>query len=215
MTSKVDKVNILGVLVDKVDMKTAVAKIEEFINQQENKLVVTPGAEVIVQAWENDRLREIINSAALVVPDGAGVVWASKILGQPLKERVAGIDLVKRLLACGEEQGYKFYFLGGKPGVAKQAKREVKERYPNLIIYTHHGYLTRKLERKVITEIRAQPVDILLVGMGVPLQEKWLAAYLSKVDVPVGIGVGGTFDVLAKEKDRAPKFMQKSGLEWL
>jgi len=210
-----ERVDILGVLVDKVNQKEALNKIKSFINSKDSHIIVTPNAEMIIRAHQDEELKRIINSADLVIPDGTGVVLASKLLGNPLAERVAGIDLVKELLETGSKKGYNFYFLGGAPKVAKEAKAKIKNKYSNLNIRTHHGYLDRELEKKVVEELQDNRVDILLVGMGVPLQEKWLNKQLSKVDVPVGIGVGGTFDILAGKKKRAPKMMQNFHLEWL
>ncbi|GAB6100082.1 WecB/TagA/CpsF family glycosyltransferase [Halanaerocella petrolearia] len=211
----VNKVDILGVLIDQVNMSETVERVEKFVQSETSNLVVTPNAEMIVQANEDLVLKRIINSAQLAIPDGAGVVLATKLLGKPLNERVAGVDLVKKLLAKGNKSGYSFYFLGAAPGVAKQAKQKVLEKYPNLTIFTHHGYLDRESEQQVVADIKNQSIDILLVGMGVPLQEKWLATYLHELAVPVGIGVGGSFDILAGNKKRAPIMMQQLNLEWL
>lgn len=212
--TKQRKVNILGVTVDNLALETAVEEVEQLITA-EGQLVVTPNPEMIMEAQRDCRLREILNSAQLALPDGIGVVWAAQILGQPLLERIAGIDLVQELLARGAAAEYNFYFLGAKPGVAEQAKEKVKQQYPELTIYTHHGYLDRAEEQQVIQEINCREIDILLVGMGVPRQEKWLAYHLPHLTVGVGIGVGGAFDVLAGKKQRAPQVLQQLGLEWL
>ncbi|OCL25475.1 N-acetylmannosaminyltransferase [Orenia metallireducens] len=210
-----DRVDILGVLVDRVAQKEALNRVKSFIDSQNSHIIVTPNAEMIVRAHQDEELKRILNSADLVIPDGTGVVLASKLLGDPLAERVTGIDLVKDLLEIGSKVGYNFYFLGGAPKVAQEAKTKVKEKYPNLNIRTHHGYLDRESETKVLEELENNRVDILLVGMGVPLQEKWLYKHLANLKVPVGIGVGGTFDILAGKKKRAPKVMQNFHLEWL
>ncbi len=208
------RVDILGVLVDQVDMNGAVNRIEEWILNKEGKMVVTPNAEMIIRAYYDDNLRQIINSAQLIIPDGAGVVLAARLLGVQLQGRVAGIDLVERLFEEGARKGYTLYFLGGKPGVAKLAAFKVKERYSELKIKAHHGYLDRELEEKILNEIKRERPDILLVGMGVPLQEMWLKKYLPQVEVGVGVGVGGSFDILAGNKRRAPQLLQNLNLEW-
>ncbi len=205
---------ILGVTVDNLTLETAVEEVER-LAAVGGQLVVTPNPEMIMRAQTDCRLREILNSAHLALPDGIGVVWAAQILEQPLLERVAGIDLVQELLARGGAAGYNFYFLGAKPGVAEQAKENVKQQYPKLTVHTHHGYLDRPEERQVIQEINCREIDILLVGMGVPRQEKWLAYHLPHLTVGVGIGVGGAFDVLAGKKQRAPQVLQQLRLEWL
>ncbi|GAB6138189.1 WecB/TagA/CpsF family glycosyltransferase [Halanaerobaculum tunisiense] len=212
----IDQVNILGVAIDQVTREEALTRIEELVETESlGNLVVTPNAEMIMQATKNQTLQEIINSAQLRVPDGAGVVLASHLLGQPLAQRVAGIDLVQQLLARGNKMGYTFYFLGAASGVAREAKKRVLADYSQLDILTHHGYLDHQAEKEVVAELQAQEIDILLVGMGVPLQEKWLATYLDELQIPVGIGVGGTFDILAGKKTRAPVMIQQLGLEWL
>jgi len=122
---------------------------------------------------------------------------------------------VQNLFQLGVERDYSFYFLGAAPNVAKLAQKRVLERYSALEINYHHGYLTRLLEEKVINDIMENEPNILLVGMGVPLQEKWLAKHLTKFDGIVGIGVGGAFDILAGTKSRAPDLMQQLKLEWL
>ena len=208
------RVKILGVLVDQVDITTAVERINDFVDSKENKLIVTPNAEMIMEAQGDERLQRIINEADLALPDGAGVVIASQILGQAIPERIAGIDIVQELFARGKQKEYSFYFLGGAPSVAQKAKERVLASYSNLKINVHHGYLTRELEEQVINDIIKKSPDILLVGMGVPLQEKWLARYLDEFSDLVGMGVGGTFDILAGAKKRAPQWMQQLYLEW-
>ncbi|MGM0370795.1 MAG: WecB/TagA/CpsF family glycosyltransferase [Bacillota bacterium] len=210
-----ERVKILDVLIDKVDTQRALARVAEFVKADTNKLIVTPNSEMIFQSEEDLRLQEIINGADLALPDGAGVVLASQILGKPLPERVPGIDLVQNLFQLGVERDYSFYFLGAAPNVAQQAQKRVLEQYSALEINHHHGYLTRLLEEKVINDIMKNEPNILLVGMGVPLQEKWLAKHLTKFDGVVGIGVGGAFDILAGTKSRAPNLMQQLKLEWL
>ena len=210
-----ERVEVLGVLVDRIDRAEALIKITEFISSGGNKLVVTPNAEMIMQAQQDRRLKRIINQADLALPDGAGVVIASKILGTAIPERVAGVDVVKKLFEIGCQRNYSFYFLGGAPKIAEQAKEQVLSQYCNLEINVHHGYLTRVLEEQVINDIIKKSPDILLVGMGVPLQEKWLAEYLNQFSNLTGIGVGGAFDIIAGVKKRAPHWMQNLNLEWL
>ena len=208
------RVDILGVMVDQINIANALQTINEFIESKQNKLIVTPNAEMIMRAQADKRLRKIINKADLALPDGAGVVLASKILGNPIPERIAGIDVVKELLKVGSEKGYSFYFLGGAPNIAKKAKQKILKVDADLRINVHHGYLNRELEEKVINDIIKKSPDILLVGMGVPLQEKWLASYLEQLPALVGMGVGGTFDILSGTKKRAPNWLQQFNLEW-
>ena len=212
-----DKVKILDIIIDKVDMKSAVKKVEEMLQVTSNPhLIATPNSEVVVMAQDDSDLRVILNQADLVVPDGAGLVLASKLIRNPLPERVTGIDLMVNLLEVASNKGYKVYFLGAEPGRTTEVKKRILLEYPELkIIGDHHGYLDEKTETEVIKEINQLRPDLLFVGMGVPLQEKWLANNLTRLQVPVSIGVGGSFDVLAGTKKRAPTWMQRINLEWL
>ncbi|SJZ42758.1 WecB/TagA/CpsF family glycosyltransferase [Selenihalanaerobacter shriftii] len=211
------KIKILDILINKVDMVAAIEEVENLIQSDSSQhLVVTPNSEMVVMAQEDKVLKRIINEADLVVPDGVGLVLASKLMGEPLIERVTGIDLMVGLLELAAKRGYGVYFLGAKPGIIPQVKKRILAKYPELkIIGTHHGYLDDKSEKQVIEEINYLNPELLFVGMGVPLQEKWLDKNLDRLKVPISIGVGGSFDVLAGEKKRAPIWIQKLNLEWL
>ncbi|RQD73331.1 MAG: glycosyltransferase [Halanaerobium sp. MSAO_Bac5] len=206
---------ILNVKIDKLDMDGAAARIRSFLKEDGPSLVVTPNSEMIAMAAEDAELAEILNSAALATADGAGVVLASKIMGDKLPERVAGFDLINRLFSELENEAYNFYFLGSKPGIVDKAVENLKQSYPALnIVGYHHGYIDKKMQEEIIAEINEREVDLLLVGMGVPLQERFLAQNLSQLKLKVAITVGGSFDVLAGEAKRAPLWMQKASLEW-
>lgn len=209
---------ILDVNIDQINMDQAVLRVKELISREdETALIVTPNSEMIAMAAEDPELARILNSAQLAAADGAGVVIASKILGEPLNERVAGFDLVCRLFKEFSTAETRFYFLGGRPGVVDQAVENLRAD-PELaalnIAGYHHGYLDREKQQQVIAEINSKEVDILLVGMGVPLQEKFLDNNLEKLDVKAALTVGGSFDVLAGEVKRAPLWMQQASLEW-
>uniref|UniRef100_UPI002FD95B9A WecB/TagA/CpsF family glycosyltransferase n=1 Tax=Anaerospora hongkongensis TaxID=244830 RepID=UPI002FD95B9A len=149
----------------------------------------------------------------LVVPDGAGVVWAARYQGNEVRERVAGFDLTQRLLAEAAIKGYRVYFFGAGPGIAEQAKQTAEARYPGIhIVKTRDGYFTEADEAEIIEDIVSMQPHILLAALGVPKQEKWLMRNLNKLQVPVAIGVGGTLDGTVK---RAPLWMQQANLEWL
>lgn len=209
---------ILGVKIDKVKMEEAVLRVRELITRRdETALVVTPNSEMLAMAAKDPELARILNSAQLATADGAGVVMAAKILGDSLPERVAGFDLICSLFLEFAGEDVNFYFLGGKPGVVDQALKKLKAD-PNLmnlnVVGYHHGYLDQDNQKKVIDEINSKDIDILLVGMGVPLQEKFLDNNLEKLDVRAAITVGGSFDVLAGRVKRAPVWLQKASLEW-
>jgi N-acetylglucosaminyldiphosphoundecaprenol N-acetyl-beta-D-mannosaminyltransferase len=211
-----NRIAILNVMIDVVTMKEAVAFVKQFILQKKPHLIVTPNAEIVMMANKDKQLAHIINHADLVVPDGAGVVWAARYQGGSMPERVAGYDLVQNLLLEAVKEKYRIYMLGGAPGIAEKAKKIAEKRYPGVqIIGTRNGFFTEKDEPEIIKEIISCQPDALLVALGVPRQEKWLYKYKEKLKVPVSIGVGGTFDVMAGVVQRAPLWMQRANLEWL
>ncbi len=210
-----DLLKILEVNIDRLDMQGAVERVKNLLSEGGPSLIVTPNSEMLAAAAEDAELARILNSADLAVPDGAGVILASKIMGQKLPERVAGFDLITELFAQLENEDCSFYFLGSKPGIVDKAAAELKKRYPNLnIAGYHHGYLDKELQQNVTAEINEKGIDLLLVGMGVPLQERFLDKNLDGLNVKAAVTVGGSFDVIAGEVERAPLWMQKAGLEW-
>ncbi len=211
------KINILDVFVDHITMEEAVKKILEFTHTPSCHMVFTPNPEIIMLAQNNKPLRDALNKANLVVPDGIGVVIASKMLkGPTLKERVPGYDLVQNTMSEAVQNGYKYYFLGGKPGVAELAAEKMKVKYPGIqIVGTHHGYFKKEDEKDIIQKINGSGANILLVALGAPKQELWIEEYRQDLqNIRVAIGVGGSFDGMAELVKRAPVFFQKCGLEW-
>ena len=208
---------ILDIPIDRLDMNQAAKKVQKFTEERDSfHLVATANAEMIMQAQDDLELKEILCSAALVVPDGAGVVWAARHYNTPLKERVAGFDLAQRLLSDGVKQEYGFFFLGAAPGIAEAAAASARKTHPNLrILGCRDGFFKEEDEAKLIEDINASGATILFVALGVPRQEKWLRRHAAQLRVPVAMGVGGTFDVMAGQVTRAPQWMQKAGLEWL
>ncbi len=210
------KVDILGVRVDSVTMPQAVAQVEGYMDERKNVLIATANAEMIMRATHDAELKTILNEAALVVPDGAGTVWAAHHLGYEMPERVAGYDLAQELMRIAPSKKQRVFFFGSAPGVAEKAKAKAEELYPGIeIVGTRDGYFKPEDEPAIIEEIKAAKPDLLLAALGVPKQEKWLYAHLQELNVPVSIGVGGTLDVMAGVMKRAPYWMQKAKLEWL
>jgi N-acetylmannosaminyltransferase (EC 2.4.1.187) len=207
------KVDVLGVLIDTSTMTETVEYIRQSIREQKYIRVVTANPEMIYAANQNQELAEIINSADLVTTDGIGVVWAVRKLGSFIGERVTGIDLVQALLPIAHSDKWRIFFLGSKPGVAELAAEKVSKDYPELIWQAHHGYFQSSEEEELIRRIKDFRPDLLLVGLGVPLQEYWIFAHQGLA--AVSIGVGGSFDVLAGLVIRAPRWMQRWHLEWL
>ena len=210
------KVKILGVNVDSVTMAQAIAQIENLIAARKNSIVATANAEMLLRATHDDELKNILNSAELVVADGAGTVWAAHHLGYEMPERVAGFDLVQELMKISPTHDYKIFLFGAAPSIADKAKLKAEQLYPGIkIVGLRNGFFTAADEPEIIAQIKKSSPDILLVALGVPKQEKFLAKYKSELNVPVSIGVGGTFDVMAGVVKRAPLWMQKLKLEWL
>jgi len=211
-----NRIAVLNVMIDVVTMKEAVDRVEQFIDEKKPHLVVTPNAEMIMMANDDKSLAHIINNADLVVPDGAGVVWAARYNNNIMPERVAGYDLVQNLLVVAAARKYRIYMLGGAPGIVDKARLIAEQRFPGVqIMGSRHGFFAKKDEPEIINQIRACRPDILLVALGVPRQEKWLAEYITQIEASVAIGVGGTFDVMAGIVERAPLWMQNANLEWL
>ena len=211
-----ERVEILGVKVDAVTMAQAVERVQELISARKPSIVATANAEMLMRATHDAELHQILNAAELVVPDGAGTVWAAHHLGYEMPERVAGYDLVQELLKLAPKKSQRIFFFGSAPGIAEKAKAKAETLYPGIeIAGTRNGFFTSADEPEIIAQIRNSRADILLAALGVPKQEKWLAAHKSELNVPVSIGVGGTLDVMAGAVRRAPKWMQRAKLEWL
>ena len=210
-----EKIPILGINFDNVNMEEAVKKCMNYLSEEKGHLVVTPNPEIVMRAKDDPEFKRIINEAALVIPDGIGVVKGAKILGTPLKERVAGYDLICNLFEQGKDGSISFYFWGSKPGVAIAAMEKIKEKYPNLrVLGAHTGYYTEEEEKEIVNEIRELKPDVLLAGLGFPKQEKTINKYLNEGFFKIGIGCGGSIDVIAGEVKRAPKLFIKLHLEW-
>lgn len=211
-----ETVVIMGVPINKVTMEEAANKIVSYLLGKGQHTVFTPNPEIIMEAQEDQELMRILGEADLVVADGIGVVIASKILKvEKLPERVGGFDLMQKVFGKIKDKEVRVYFLGSKPGVAKKAAQEMQASYPGIkIVGSRDGYFTKKDEPEIIEEIKALKVDLLMVGLGAPRQEKWIDEHIEKLGIKVGVGVGGSLDVMAGTVKRAPEIYQKLGLEW-
>ncbi len=213
-----DEVTLLGLKIDRVTVDDALQIIEDHIARHAVCHVVTCDASMVVLAREDAELKQIVNNAELVTPDGSGILWASRLLGKAITQRVSGVDLVAHLcrLSAEPEKGYRVYFVGAAPGVAEQAADNLRLRYPGTqIVGTRHGYFKPDEEQSVADEIAAAKPDVVLVAFGIPKQEKFITKYKHAIGASIYIGIGGSFDVYSGLVKRAPVWMQNAGLEWV
>lgn len=212
-----NRVNILGVPVDMVNREEAFAVFEKIFREPGCSMIVTPNSEIVQNASKDEELKALIGEADLIIPDGIGLVYASKIMGCPLSERVTGIDFLETIIAHLAETGESIFFFGSKPGVADAAAARMKEKYPGLrVAGTQNGYFTPEEEPGIVEQINASGADFLCVALGAPKQESFIAQHREEfTSVRGAIGVGGSLDVWAGNLKRAPEFYRKHGLEWL
>ncbi len=210
------RLEILGIGIDRIDSNEALRQIGQFIASGTPHQIVTANAEIIYQASKNEKMKNVINAAQMVTADGSGVVWASRQLGQPLAQRVTGIDLVNSICEQSAKDKWKIYILGSAPGVADTAANNIRDKFPGCnIVGTHHGYFNEQEEVQIIAELEQLQPDVLFVALGAPKQEYWIADHIQQLNIPVAMGIGGSMDVLSGNVKRAPKWMQKMSLEWL
>ena len=208
------KLDIMGLQFDNVTMDEAAARAEQILAGDRTCYAVTPNAEIAYEALHDEKLRALINGADLVLPDGAGVVLASKLLKTPLKQKVAGVDFADRLLSILEKTGGGLFLLGSKPGIAELAAQKMLEKHPKLhICGMNDGYF--KDEAPIIGKINAARPDVLFVCLGAPKQELFMKDHLDVLHVKLMIGLGGSLDSFAGTVKRAPKWMIRCNLEWL
>lgn len=211
-----NKVNILGVNVDKITYDDAVEKIYQMLNEKGNHSVFTPNSEIILMAYKDEDFCNILNSADLLTADGIGVVYASRIVKNPVPQRVAGYDMAQGIIKKIAESGHRLYLFGGKPGVAEQAEENLKKIYPLLnIVGTRNGYFAPEETDSIIDDINQSGADLLFVCLGAPTQEKWIYNNKEKLNCHVMMGIGGSLDVFAGTAQRAPQIWCRLGLEWL
>ncbi|OQY97671.1 MAG: acetyl-mannosamine transferase [Candidatus Brocadia sp. UTAMX2] len=214
-----DKINICDVEIDNVSLQDSIKTISKALEKEGNIFITTPNVHHIVLIQKDKEFKKIYQEASLVLADGMPIVWASKFLGTPLKEKVSGSDLVPVICKFAAEKGYRLFFLGGRLGAVEKARENLIKMYPQIKIVGVYsppfGFENNREENEIIIKMiqNARP-EILLVGLGAPKQEKWIYRHYKKLDVPVAIGVGVTFEFISGMVKRAPKWMQKLGLEW-
>ena len=209
---------MLGVAFDNLTQRETVERIEQMIASGRSHYVVTANVDFLVQARRDGELHRILLDAALVLCDGTPLVWASRVLGNPLPERVAGADVVPELIRVAAEKGYRLFFLGASEAANTQAIARLRAQFPNLKV-SHYSPPFRPLlemdDAEITQRIRAAKPDLLFVAFGCPKAEKWIAMHYRNLGVPVAIGVGATIDFLAGHVKRAPVWMQRGGAEWI
>ncbi len=211
-----DKVNILGVYVDMVNIPQAADRIIRFFDEDRLHKVYTPNSEIIMAAYKDESFKDLLNSADLLTADGIGVVYASKILGKPINERAAGFDIACEVLDRINGTSRKLFLFGGKPGVAELARDNLLKKYPALnIVGCRNGYFKPEEEPEIVKEINDSGADLVFVCLGAPKQEQWLDRNSDALKARVAMGIGGSLDVFAGTAERAPKFFCDHGIEWL
>ncbi len=212
----IPSVTILGVRVDAVTMPQTLAWIEAAVAERRPRQICTANPEFIMTARRDPEFRGVLNRADLVLPDGVGLLWAARRLGARLPERVAGSDLIYRLAELAGRHGWRVYFLGAAEGVAAAAAERLKSLYPGLVIAgTLAGDPGPASAEAQVASVRSAQPEVLLVAYGAPAQDKWIARHKDALNVPVSVGVGGSFDFVAGVALRAPDWVQRLGLEWL
>lgn len=207
------RTDVLGVGFDSLTLDEAVNRAMAMLDEQGPHMVVTPNPEFILEAKKNPAFSDALKGAALVLPDGIGVIYAAKILGRPLKGRVTGIEFASALMERMAKTGKRLYLLGAKPGVAETAAENLQARYPGLTVCgVHDGYFQE--DGPVVNAIRESGADAVFVCLGAPKQEKWMAKNGAATGAKLLMGLGGSLDVFAGTVKRAPKPFQKLGLEW-
>ena len=209
-----NRVNVLGVDIDNLTLNEAVDKALSLISEHRCAYMVTPNPEIVMAAWDDPKVSKAIENADLVIPDGVGVMQAARILGTPLREHMPGIDAATEIIKRLASRGGSVFLYGARPGVAEKAAERMKQRFPGLVICgTNDGYGND--DGAVVSKINAAKPDFVMVCLGVPKQELWMAKHAAKLDAGLMAGLGGTIDVFSGQVKRAPLIWQKLKLEWL
>ncbi len=207
---------ILGIPIHDVTLNETLDRVAAWMTEGGAHQIATVNPEFVMAARRDPAFRAVLGNADLCLPDGVGITLAARYLGRPLRERVAGVDLVERLAARAAEEGWRLFLLGAAPGVAERAAEVLRSRNPGLIVAgTYAGSPRAEEEEEIVHRVREAGADILLVAYGAPAQDLWLARNLARTGARVGAGVGGAFDYIAGVVPRAPRWMRRVGLEWL
>jgi N-acetylglucosaminyldiphosphoundecaprenol N-acetyl-beta-D-mannosaminyltransferase len=212
------RVDVLGVQVNVLNVHQACEIIEGWIRQRAKRYVCITGAHGVMESHRDERLRSILNQAGMVTADGMPLVWFSRFIRKAPARRVYGPDLMRALTAISPARGYRHFYYGGPPGIVEKLKTKMEHDHPGIevvgTVTPPFRQLTRAEDDAVVQCINAARPDIVWVGLSTPKQEVWMARHVERIDAPVLIGVGAAFDFLAGTKRQAPRWMQRSGLEW-
>jgi N-acetylglucosaminyldiphosphoundecaprenol N-acetyl-beta-D-mannosaminyltransferase len=215
-TAPPGSVRILGVRVDDVTEEETLDLLVRYVAEGRPRQVVTVNPEFVMLAQRNPEFYVVLEKADLAIPDGVGLLWAARLLERPLRERVAGSDMVPFVARMSAQTGHRLFFLGAAPGVAEKAAEILMRRYPGLqVVGTYAGSPDPAEEDEIVARVRAASPDFLFVAYGAPRQDLWIARNMERLQVPVCMGVGGSFDFIADVTPRAPEWMRRRGLEWL
>lgn len=210
------QLTILGCRLDAIDADAATDAILQFAREGAGAQIVTLGTEMVVYAQRDPRYRDAVNACALSLCDTVGLLAVARSRGADLHERVTGVELIEHLCARAAKEGTSVFLFGGAPGIADRAANELARRYPGLIVAgTRNGYFNANESTHIAAQIRASGAHLLFAGLGFPKQEYWLSEHLRATGCGAGIGVGGSFDVISGNLQRAPEQWRKLGLEWL
>lgn len=211
----VPKVNIFGVPISKLGFRDTLAHLVAAVESRKPHQVITANPIMVMTAMEDPAYMQMMKAAEMVVPDGAGVVWAAGYVGNPVTERVPGIEIMSELFSVAEQRGWRVYLLGASPEVITAAVDNIRQKHPRLIVAGYRdGYFGPEADAEVIAEIRGAEPDLLFVGRSAATQDPWIGQYKEALGVPVMMGVGGSFDIFAGKLKRAPKLFRQLKLEW-
>ena len=210
-----ERIEMMGCQIDNLTMEETLGRVEQFIASGQPHQHVVVNVDKLVKASRDAELRQIINDCALINVDGMPVVWASRLLGKPLKSRVAGVDLFEALMQRASTKQWRVFLLGAREEVVSGVKSLYETKYPGLVVAGYrNGYWKADEEPAVVEQIKAAQADLLFVAISSPKKEQFLGQYQAEMKIPFAMGVGGTFDVAVGKVKRAPLWMQNNGLEW-
>lgn len=213
--SSVPTVSIYGIQFSKLNMQDTVRYLTQRVEQRAATQVITGNPIMVMAGLDSPDFHRVMCGAELVVPDGTGVVWAASHIGEPVAERVPGFDMMHKLLEVGQTRGWRVFLLGSSQEVIERTAKKLEEQFPGVVIAGYrNGFFGPDDDASVIREIRESSPDLLFVARGLDTQEPWIAQYKQELSVPVMMGVGGSFDIIAGVLKRAPRIFQKLRLEW-